>query len=48
MRNEMLDLVKEIAETDKQIVLLVTHSQMMRCGFVIRPSSSQTTALAGW
>ena len=26
MRNEMLDLVKEIAETDNQIVLLVTHS----------------------
>jgi len=26
MRNEMLDLVREIAETDNQIVLLVTHS----------------------
>ena len=26
MRNEMLDLVKEIAEADNQIVLLVTHS----------------------
>jgi len=26
MRNEMLDLVKEIAETDNQIVFLVTHS----------------------
>jgi thiamine transport system ATP-binding protein len=26
MRNEMLDLVKEIAQTDNQIVLLVTHS----------------------
>jgi thiamine transport system ATP-binding protein len=26
MRNEMLDLVKEIAEADNQTVLLVTHS----------------------